>query len=228
MTVIGQFRNRRRPDCFVWLRGFADMESRHKALAAFYDGPIWAGHKAAANVTMLDSDDVLLLRPARPDTAFRVSPRGAPSTSQEHGPPTVLAGIYHVPQPVDAALVSQFEQRIVPTLYANGIHVEGIFVTEPSHNSFTRLPVREGVNVLVWFGTVERRDRSPEWGASLLDLEPTSRSALGNGPQAARSTKHDFDFLFGSGTFHEAYPHLPRRGRPARSTERAKPGRIGS
>ncbi|MGH7566210.1 MAG: NIPSNAP family protein, partial [Gemmatimonadota bacterium] len=36
MTVIGQFRDGQRPDRFVWLRGFADMESRHRALEALY------------------------------------------------------------------------------------------------------------------------------------------------------------------------------------------------
>ena len=39
MTVIGQFRDLDNPDSFVWLRGFADMESRRKALGAFYSGP---------------------------------------------------------------------------------------------------------------------------------------------------------------------------------------------
>ena len=73
MSVVGQFRDRRRPDRFVWLRGFSDMESRRNALAAFYDGPIWGAHKAKANDTMLDSDNVLLLKPARPDLAFRMN-----------------------------------------------------------------------------------------------------------------------------------------------------------
>ena len=41
MTVIGQFRDRHRPDRFVWLRGFPGMEQRHKALEAFYGGPVW-------------------------------------------------------------------------------------------------------------------------------------------------------------------------------------------
>ena len=218
MTIIGQYRDRRRPDHFVWLRGFADMDSRHKALAAFYDGPIWAAHRAAANATMLDSDDVLLLKPARPETAFAVSPSHVPSRSHEHAPMTVLAGIYQLPRPVDPALVSQFEQRVAPTLQAQGVQIDGIFVTESARNTFTRLPVREGANVLVWFGTAERRDRSPEWfeqlarksalgslTASFLDLEPTSRSALGYGPKAARASKHDFDFLFGSWKIHNRY-----------------------
>ena len=33
MTLVGQFRDRRRADRFVWLRGFSNMERRHTALA---------------------------------------------------------------------------------------------------------------------------------------------------------------------------------------------------
>jgi len=40
---------------------------------------------------------------------------------------------------------------------------------------------------------------------SLLDLEPTPRSVLGNSPKAARATKHDCDFLFGSWKIHNRY-----------------------
>jgi hypothetical protein len=228
MTVIGQFRDRRRADRFVWLRGFPDMDIRRKALEAFYEGPTWAQHKTDANDTMLDSNDVLLLKPARPETAFDMNPSRTAVTSQAHGLSTVLAGIYQMPQPVDAALVSHFEQRVTPILRANGVHIEGVFVTESARNTFTRLPVREGEHVLVWFGTVERRGTSPGWleqlasvsplhaqPVSLLDLEPTSRSALGYGQKAARATKHDFDFLLGSWKVHNRY----LKGRMRQSTE---------
>lgn len=216
MTVIGQFRDRHRADRFVWLRGFPDMEARHQALEAFYGGPIWAAHKAVANDTMLEFDDVLLLKPARPDTAFRVGPGVA--ITFDDGPTTVMAGIYQMPQPVEAEVVSQFERQVVPVLQANDIRIEGIFVTETARNTFTSLPVREGDHVLVWFGTVDSRELPPGWleqlaGAtalgdqpvSLLELDPTPRSALGNGPDAARATKHEFDFLFGSWKVHNRY-----------------------
>jgi hypothetical protein len=62
MAVLGQFRDLDRPDRFVWLRGFIDMPSRETGLTAFYTGPVWKEHGPAANATMLDSDDVLLLR----------------------------------------------------------------------------------------------------------------------------------------------------------------------
>ncbi len=223
MTVIGQFRDRQRPDRFVWLRGFADMESRHRALEALYGGPVWAEHGPAANDTMLEWDDVLLLRPARTDTAFTLE-----RSESAGGPREVVAGIHALPRHVDAELVERFEREIAPRLEEKGVRIEGIFVTETAPNTFTRLPVREGENVLAWFGTVEGSTRQPGWlddaagaialdgrAASILYLEPTSRSILGNGARAARASKHDFDFLFGSWKVRNRY----LRGRLRGSTE---------
>ena len=57
MRIIGQFRDLDDPDRFVWLRGFADMEARTRALEAFYGGPVWKEHGPAANATMVDHTD---------------------------------------------------------------------------------------------------------------------------------------------------------------------------
>jgi hypothetical protein len=217
MTVIGQFRDQVRPDRFVWLRGFHDMESRHRALEGLYGGPVWAKHGPAANETMLEWHDVLLLRPARPDTAFVREGRESAG-----GPREVVAGVHALPRRVDAEQdaehVARFEGEVAPKLEERGVRIEGIFVTEPAANTFTRLPVREGENVLAWFGTVDGPARPPGWlddlaasiapggqPPSILYLEPTSRSMLGNGPRAARASKHDFDFLFGTWKVHNRY-----------------------
>src|SRR5690606_19768669 len=61
--VRATFRDLDAPDRFIWLRSFANMEARREALSAFYFGPVWQEHRDAANATMLDSDNVLLLRP---------------------------------------------------------------------------------------------------------------------------------------------------------------------
>src|SRR5450755_2527702 len=66
IRVIGQFRDLDDPERFVWLRGFRDMQARAEALGAFYGGPIWKSHREAANATMIDSDNVLVLRPTSP------------------------------------------------------------------------------------------------------------------------------------------------------------------
>src|SRR5512140_3609405 len=70
MKIIGQFRDLDNPDRFVWLRGFRDMPSRAQALKDFYGGPVWKAHREAANATMIDSDNVLLLHPANPTSGF--------------------------------------------------------------------------------------------------------------------------------------------------------------
>ncbi len=178
MTVIGQFRDRRRPDRFVWIRGFSGMESRHTALERFYGGPVWAEHRNEANATMLEFHDVLLLKPARPDLAFRLDPRGRPAPGEDRPATAVLAGIHSLSQPADSEAVSDFERE----LRASGVQIDGLFVTEPTPNTFTRLPVREGENVLVWFGTLEGGEwRRPltDSPAVLLELDPTPRSLWG-------------------------------------------------
>jgi NIPSNAP len=212
MTVLGQFRDRQRPDRFVWMRGFPDMASRHRALDRFYTGPVWSAHRTVANDTMLDSDDVLLLRPARPDGAFLIDTGGPTGGSAR-----VVAAIYQLPEPADETRIARFHTEVLPRLQAQGVVVQGVFVTETAPNTFTRLPVREGEHVLVWVGYVERTDLSRpsleelatldgiSSTPTILDLEPTSRSRLGGGADAARATKHDFDFLHGSWNVHNRY-----------------------
>ena len=88
MRALGQFRDLDDPDRFVWLRGFADMASRAAPLAAFYDGPVWAAHRGVANTTMIDSDDVLLLRPAWPGAGLSFDAHQRPpvgSTDPQRG-----------------------------------------------------------------------------------------------------------------------------------------------
>src|SRR5215510_12342986 len=75
MTVMGQFHDLDRPDRFVWMRGFADMFQRAQGLSAFYGGPVWGAHRTAANATMIDSDNVLLLRPAREGAGIALAQR---------------------------------------------------------------------------------------------------------------------------------------------------------
>ena len=49
MAIVGQFRDLDDPDRFTWIRGFASMPARARALASFYGGPVWKAHSARAN-----------------------------------------------------------------------------------------------------------------------------------------------------------------------------------
>lgn len=203
MRVIGTFRDMDNPDRFVWLRGFADMPTRAGALQEFYGGPVWKAHRDAANATMIDSDNVLLLRPARPASGFSFENTKRPPLGATENPKTlVIATIYYLDASAAGDFVDFFESTLQPALIEAGASILAYFITENLPNNFPALPVREDVNVFVWFShfsdraayqhharalasstrwsneiaeeLARRLKRSPE----VLKLSPTSRSQL--------------------------------------------------
>lgn len=151
MTVIGQFRDLNNPDRFVWLRGFSDMTSRARQLEQFYTGPIWKEHRQAANATMIDSDNVFLLRPARPNSGFSLENVRRPPIDYTEEPSDLIVGtIFHLAGSADF-FIESFENELTPKLKEAGVSVLATFVTENHPNTFPALPVREGENVFVFF-----------------------------------------------------------------------------
>jgi len=152
IKVLGQFRDLDDPNRFVWLRGFRDMPSRAQALKAFYGGSVWKKHREAANATMVDSDNVLLLRPATPSSGFELeNNHRPPAESREVPKGLVAATIYYFDEPVSNDFVDFFEHTFKPVLTENGVSILAYFVTESSENTFPALPIREGENVFIWF-----------------------------------------------------------------------------
>lgn len=158
MRVIGQFRDLNDPNRFVWFRGFADMPARKQALTAFYGGPVWNAHRDAANATMYDSDNVLLLRPARDGAGFAVSDaqRVAPG-SESASSAFVVATTYHFAHAVTDEFTRWFGEAVRPVFARHGARVLAELVSEHSENTFPRLPVREGENVFVWVAQFDNR-----------------------------------------------------------------------
>ncbi len=148
MALPGQFRDLDDPDRFVWLRGFADMSARPAALAGFYDGPVWRAHREQANATMLDSDDVLLLRPLQ-----GLDLRGLQRPVLGAAPPggLLVASVCAVSPDTATELATDFETRLRPSLEAHGARVLATYLSETARNNFPRLPVREDEHVFVWF-----------------------------------------------------------------------------
>ena len=203
MKVIGQFRDLDNPNRFVWLRGFRDMSSRAQALKDFYGGPVWKAHREAANSTMIDSNNVLLLHPATSMSGFSLGNRERPGPgSNETRNELFVATIYYFDAGMDSGFVQFFDKTVKPALIGSGATVLAYFETEHSENTFPALPVREGENVFVWFArfnnptAYERHiaalTQSPRWRdeiskelarrfkrePEILKLAPTTRSLL--------------------------------------------------
>jgi quinol monooxygenase YgiN len=176
--IVGTFRDLADPDRFVWIREFPDMATRLSALTGFYGGPVWKTHREAANATMIDFDDALVLEPV--GAGFPPAPRAAVGAGSA-GPSRVLAvvrtGVVE-PAPDDA-------ERL---LAARPV----VARTTPFANDFPALPVRDE-QAVDWFASYpdagaarsarERLGADRGWRAGaatvqLLELEPTARSAL--------------------------------------------------
>ena len=196
MRVIGTFHDLEKPDRFVWLRGFQNMNARAIQLQQFYGGPVWKTHREAANATMIDSDNVLLLRPAI-GSGFTLPPTRLPSRAgSTHPRAMILATIYHLEKGIEAKFAEFFRTTIAPILARIAIPILGELMTEHHRNTFPRLPVREDANVFVWFSRFPDRAAYEAQAAFVEDeigskcanriqgkpevlfLAPTVRSAL--------------------------------------------------
>jgi hypothetical protein len=193
MRVLAQFRDLDDPDSFVWMRGFEDMATRLRGLESFYGGPVWARHRQAAVATMLDSDNVLLLRPTFP----------APTLDAGDGPSPVDGGstsgmlavtICPLERGHAAEFPDFFARELEPALRDAGADVIAGLATDHSPNDFPDLPVREGEENFVWISRfadeaahashADRLDLDTRLRARLAEpsstwrLTPTSRSLL--------------------------------------------------
>jgi hypothetical protein len=202
MRIIGQYRDLDDSDRFVWLRSFSDMEARKAALTAFYSGPVWKTHGRLAAGTMVDSDNVLLLRPLRPDTAFAPSTsKLPPAGTRGPGKGVLVASVVYIERQTPREFGEFFQQQLQPRWEQAGGTVIAQLVSEHSANTYPTLPVRDKEDVFVWFSlfpdqaAADKLQRalaqSMEWREAVgqlttwthrridtLRLEPTARSRL--------------------------------------------------
>jgi quinol monooxygenase YgiN len=201
MNVIGQFRDLDNPDSLVWLRGFADMKARKRALAAFYSGPVWMAEREGANATMIRFDNVLLLHPAWPEAAFALDTADRPGIEESERPAGVI-GVNLLAVRGDADEFGRWHrENMLPLIAKPGAEVVGVFATETAENTYPALPVRTDRRVVAVFSrfadaaALERTRAnlaaSPRWAEAskaaaayvagppqTLRLAPTARSLL--------------------------------------------------
>lgn len=147
--VFGQFLERGDASMFTWLRGFHDMDARATVCASMYYGPLWKEHRQAMNDRLVDSDNVLLLRPIK--GSIPVLPAVDPVAEPHGARGIVVAQVFSLKANHVDALVEQaapcFERY-----QAAGLRELAILATLGERNNFPQLPVREDGPFLVWLG----------------------------------------------------------------------------
>ncbi len=175
IEVVAQFTDLDKPDRYVWIRRFPNMEARKASLDAFYSGPVWAEHSTAANPMMIEWYDVLLLKPAGEgrDLGVNAADRPPPGRMGAEGRPLAILVWDVVPDRL-AGFAGEVA-RAFPDARA-------VYITDPAPNTYPRLPIREDASVVV----AMLDGQPPAEGAAIdgvspsqvLRLAPTLRSAL--------------------------------------------------
>jgi hypothetical protein len=202
MHILGQFRDLDRPDRFVWIRGFADLETRARALPAFYYGPVWKKHGPRANATMLDSDNALLVHPVEVGPGYPVPGGPRPPVGASDVPPTVVTGAVCHRASLEDGLPKLFGELVEPVLRDTGAEPVVRYESLVAENNFPALPLRDEL-VFAWFAVLDddaaykahraALNRSRVWERTVLPelesryvapaqelrLRPTPRSQFG-------------------------------------------------
>jgi hypothetical protein len=182
--VAGTYRDLDDPDRFVWFRGFADHGVRLRSLTDFYSSDLWLRNREAANATIVDNDDVLLLRPV---SGRLIDPESeAPSATDPEGPKgLIVLETFLLPPGRHDDFAEFFVREIDPTLRELEAPPFATLATDPRQNDYPRLPVRENESVFV---TATRFEDTASHAAFLRSLAATARWRDAIAAELARRT----------------------------------------
>jgi hypothetical protein len=167
--TLGHFCERGGGDRFTWLRAYPDMAARKAVNTAFYDGPVWREHRATVNRWIVDSDNVLLLRPLYPGSEIPALPAVDPLAEPDGARGLALAHVFQV-QPGRLADAAAAADAWFAAYHGKGVVEAGILATLDEANNFPRHPIRTDGTFLVWLGVL--RD-----DAALAALLPACNAA---------------------------------------------------
>ena len=176
--VFGQFFERKNPVGFTWMRGFKNTDARAIVNAGFYYGPLWREHAFTMNSLMVDSNNVLLLRPLSPERGVTVLPSVDPVEERKGAQGVMVAQIFAV----KANSVDAFAQQAEATFAgyrAAGAREAGVMVTLDAPNNFPQLPVRTDGPYLVWLGITKDNQTLDTRFTPLMERSLQSLSATG-------------------------------------------------
>jgi hypothetical protein len=176
--VFGEFFERKNPVGFTWMRGFKNTDARAIINSSFYYGPLWREHASTMNSPMVDSNNVLLLRPLTTERGVPVLPAVDPIKERKGAQGVVVAQIFAVKRNSIDDFAKQAEETFV-TYRAAGAREAGVLVTLDVPNNFPQLPVRTDGPYLVWLGIVKDNKTLETQFTPLAERSTQTLSATG-------------------------------------------------
>jgi hypothetical protein len=176
--VAGDFFERKNSSGFTWIRGFHTLEDRAVVNAQFYAGSVWKEHKKTMNDLIVDSDNVMLLRPLSPERGIPILPSIDPIVEANGVQGIVVAQIFAV----KADSVEAFAKAAEPTFAsyrATGLREAGVLVTLDVPNNYPQLPIRTDGPFLVWLGVLKDKQMLENEFNPLAERSLQSLSATG-------------------------------------------------
>jgi hypothetical protein len=180
MEIIDHFRDLDDPTRFVWLRGFPDMETRKRSNEAFYGGEVWTKNRDAANATLEDHTNVLMLHPIGTIGGYPTGGERPPVGATEVPDCLVVANVWPLNSEMEDEFPAYFDGMVAPELTEAGATILATYATEHSPNNYPRLAIREGEHVFVWLArfrdvaayeeSLAALARSPRWTGEIAAL----------------------------------------------------------
>jgi hypothetical protein len=176
--IAGEFLERSNQSMFTWIRGFRDLDDRARLNAALYDGPVWKEHRSQMNELLIDSDNVLLLRPLHLERGVPICPAVDPAKQISEARGVVVAQIFALKADGLKAFPQQAESAFAG-YRAAGARDAGVLVTLDVPNNFPQLPIRTDGPYLVWLGILPDNQTLDHQFTPLAEQSAQSLSATG-------------------------------------------------
>ncbi len=152
--AAGSFLERNNPSGFTWIRAFHTIDNRAVVNAAFYYGSVWNEHRNTLNGLMIDSDNVLLLRPLSRERGIVILPAVDPIAEPNGAQGIIVAQIFSI-KPDSGEVFAKEAEPAFAGYRAGGAREAGVLVTLDVKNNFPQLPIRTDGSYLVWLGILK-------------------------------------------------------------------------
>lgn len=165
-TILGSFHDAENPNGVVWLRAMPDMAERKRIMTAFYSkGEVWKANRREVNSWIVDSDNVLLVRP--------FSDLMKPATSN-----SIVAMYTCLRQ--EPFNVDQDLNDVSEAISAVGGRLLAKLITDSSKNNYPLHPIRTGEFGFVVLASFDSEHYQPLGLASIIErkLIPSQQSWL--------------------------------------------------